>query len=121
MSDTSMTCEEFREISTELALNTLGGERRAAALSHLEHCVACRHELLQLTEVADNLADLAPLAEPPAGFETRVLAYLGLPVPAGEPTQPLQTVQPPPPPPPGWHGIRQDSAGADSADEGSAS
>jgi hypothetical protein len=74
MTDTPMTCEQFREISSELALKTLGGESRGTALAHLEQCPACRHELRQLTEVADNLADLAPPAEPPAGFESRVIA-----------------------------------------------
>jgi hypothetical protein len=76
MTDSTLTCEEFRELSAELALSTLGGEDRAAALAHLEHCPACRHELRSLTEVADNLADLAPPAEPPIGFESRVIAAL---------------------------------------------
>jgi len=67
------TCAEFRELSAELALGVLDGRQRADALAHLQRCPACREELLVLGQVADRLVALAPPAEPPAGFETRVL------------------------------------------------
>ena len=40
-------------------------------------CAACRQEVGELSEVADELLLLAPLQEPPAGFESRVLDRIG--------------------------------------------
>lgn len=60
----------------ELALGTLHGRERAATLSHVERCSRCRTELDELTRVADLLLDLAPAADPPAGFDTGVLERL---------------------------------------------
>jgi predicted anti-sigma-YlaC factor YlaD len=45
-------------------------------------CGACRAELAELAVVADALLLAAPLAEPPAGFENRVLARFGTERPA---------------------------------------
>ncbi len=74
MSET--TCEEFRALSAELALGVADAQDRAAASRHLEHCASCRHELLALSDVADAVSALTPAVEPPAGFESRVLARL---------------------------------------------
>jgi hypothetical protein len=71
-----MSCERTRELSAELALGILDGEQRARALRHLAECPECRREVEQLTAVADELLMLAPEREPPAGFESRVLARL---------------------------------------------
>jgi len=71
-----MTCSQLREISAELALGIADGHERAEALAHLEHCAECRKELRGLGEVVEALTELAPAAEPPAGFESRVLAAL---------------------------------------------
>jgi hypothetical protein len=73
---TDMTCEQFQAVSAELALGVAGARDQADAVSHLEHCPACRGELRQLGDVADDLAALTPPAEPPPGFESRVLAAL---------------------------------------------
>jgi hypothetical protein len=73
---TDLTCEEFEDLSAELALGVLEGRERAEALDHVAHCDHCRAELLALGVVADRLVELTPSAEPPAGFETRVMARL---------------------------------------------
>ena len=67
-----MTCAEVREAAAELVLGTLDGERRAATAAHLATCAACRSEVEDLTRVTDALWLVAPEAEPPAGFESRV-------------------------------------------------
>lgn len=71
---TDMTCDDFHAQSAELALGVLDGRERSDALAHIDHCLACRHHLMEMGDLADQLFELAPEAEPPAGFETRVLA-----------------------------------------------
>lgn len=78
-----MTCAELADVAAELALGVLTGRERAAALAHLDTCDACREEVRQLMATGEQLVELLPPAEPPAGFETRVLDRLGLTVPAG--------------------------------------
>jgi hypothetical protein len=77
-----MTCEEFSNVAAELALGVLTGRERARALAHLDRCDACRDEVRQLTQTGEELLGLLPTAEPPAGFESRVLARIGLEAPA---------------------------------------
>jgi hypothetical protein len=67
-----------RALAPELALGIADGKERADALAHLASCAACRAYLSELTDVADDLLALAPAQEPPVGFETRVLAELGI-------------------------------------------
>jgi hypothetical protein len=81
-----MTCDDVRESAAELALAMVSGPERAAALEHLAGCSDCRAEVESLADVADSLLLLAPQAEPPLGFETRVTermtgAGLGLSAP----------------------------------------
>jgi hypothetical protein len=71
-----VTCDEVRAVAAELALDELMGSERAAALSHLAGCAECRAEVADLAAVADAVLLLAPAAEPPAGFESRVVARL---------------------------------------------
>jgi hypothetical protein len=71
-----MSCERTRELAAELALGIVDGEERAAALRHLAECPECRRAVEDMTAVADELLMLAPEREPPAGFESRVLARL---------------------------------------------
>jgi anti-sigma-K factor RskA len=71
-----MGCDRTRELAAELALGILDGEERAQALRHLAECPECRRAVEELTAVADELLMLAPEREPPAGFESRVLARL---------------------------------------------
>ncbi|MEA2685243.1 MAG: hypothetical protein QOE93_438 [Actinomycetota bacterium] len=69
-----VVCRESDEWGAELALGLLSGPERAAALSHLARCPRCRESVDELAQVGDRLLLLAPEAEPPAGFESRVLA-----------------------------------------------
>ncbi len=82
---TEMTCAELAEVAAELALGVLTGRERAAALAHLDECDRCREDVRQLMATGDQLLGLLPPAEPPAGFETRVLDRLGLSVPGSAP------------------------------------
>ena len=82
------TCEQFQALSAELALGVLDGAERAATLAHLQNCPACQEDLGAMADIADRLVEITPAAEPPAGFETRVLAAVG----AGRsPAQPAPT------------------------------
>jgi energy-converting hydrogenase Eha subunit A len=67
-------CAELADTRVELALGLLSGTDRAAAVAHLAGCQTCREEVDDIARVVDQLALLAPQAEPPPGFETRVLA-----------------------------------------------
>ena len=80
-----MSCAEFGDSAAELALGVLTGRERAEALDHLDHCEACREHVRQLTTTGEELLGLLPTAEPPAGFETRVMERLGLVMPASRP------------------------------------
>jgi hypothetical protein len=81
----SMSCAEFADSAAELALGVLTGRERAEALAHLDHCEACREHVRQLTITGEQMLGLLPTAEPPAGFETRVMDRLGLATPAPQP------------------------------------
>jgi len=73
-----MRCEETRDLAAEIALGIVDGEERAEALRHLSTCEECRRVVEQLSLVADELLVLAPVEEPPAGFESRVVEAMGL-------------------------------------------
>lgn len=75
MSD-RVSCEEARALAPELSLGNATGEERARVLHHLASCPDCRRFVSELAAVADELLLLAPAHEPPAGFESRVLARL---------------------------------------------
>ena len=77
-----MTCAELADVAAELALGVLTGRERAMAIAHLDRCDECREHVRQLMATGEQLLELLPPAEPPAGFETRVLERLGLPAPA---------------------------------------
>jgi hypothetical protein len=80
-----VSCDRTNEMAAELALGILDGEQRAQALRHLAECPECRRAVEDLTAVADELLMLAPEREPPAGFESRVLARLQPPPAATRP------------------------------------
>jgi hypothetical protein len=65
-------CARLREMAPEIALGIADGEDRAWALDHVTDCPHCRDRIERMATVADELLMLAPLAEPPAGFEERV-------------------------------------------------
>jgi hypothetical protein len=73
---TELSCRQCREVAVELALGVLPGVERARALSHLDHCAACHTAVAALTCTGDRLVELLPSAEPPAGFEDRVMTAL---------------------------------------------
>jgi anti-sigma-K factor RskA len=76
-SDLMFDCGSLQEVAAELAAGTLVGQERAEAMAHVAHCQACRDEVADLAGVIDGLLLLAPPAEPPVGFETRVLDAIG--------------------------------------------
>jgi anti-sigma-K factor RskA len=71
-----MRCEQVRDLAPELALGIAEGEERDAALRHLDGCGGCRQLVSELSSVGDQLLQLAPAHDPPAGFESRVLGAL---------------------------------------------
>ena len=81
------SCERFESLAAELALGLLSGGERAEALEHLVSCPSCRLHLEELARVADAMMLLAPAAEPPVGFETRVLDRIA---PAGRSSEPAR-------------------------------
>ena len=68
--------DQVQEAAAELALGLLSGPDRADALAHMEGCTSCRTTVEELADVADRMLLLAPETEPPAGFETGVLARI---------------------------------------------
>lgn len=63
-----------RDLLTEAALGLLAEPERGEVLAHAERCPSCERALDELVEVGDRLTGLAAEAEPPPGFEQRVLA-----------------------------------------------
>ena len=72
----TLGCADVREVAPEFALGVLDAEARADVLLHLDHCASCQRQVGELSEMADSLVLLAPEAEPPAGFERRVLGAM---------------------------------------------
>jgi len=70
------TCAQLEELAPELALGLLSGAERADALRHLAACPGCRAKVEDLARLADRFLLVAPEAEPPVGFEARVLDRL---------------------------------------------
>jgi hypothetical protein len=69
----SKECEVIGQDLTEFAIGTLSGRSRSLVLDHLETCAQCRAESESLAAVADTILWLAPEAEPPLGFESRLV------------------------------------------------
>jgi anti-sigma factor RsiW len=83
-----MGCERVRDLAPELALGIAEGDERDAALRHLDGCSGCRQLVAELSSVGDELLQLAPAHDPPAGFASRVLAEVTKP-PRRRTIQPL--------------------------------
>ena len=116
-----MTCAELADVAAELALGVLTGRERGVAIAHLNGCEACREDVRQLMATGEQLRELLPPAEPPAGFEIRVLERLGLPAPAGHRDgngEPGAKVARPLGPPGPKNGPRHRRAGGDTARPG---
>jgi hypothetical protein len=73
---TPLSCSDVEELAPELALGTLPGDQRSAALAHLDGCTACRRLVNKLSDTADAVLLIAPEVEPPAGFTQRVMTGL---------------------------------------------
>jgi hypothetical protein len=71
-----MTDHRREEDLAELATGAAVGAERALALQHVVACGGCLQELAQLSRAADELLALAPDQEPPAGFESGVIARM---------------------------------------------
>lgn len=73
---TELRCSDVAAVDAELALGVADARTRAAAVAHLERCPACRRRVRDLSDVADRLVELVPPAQPPTGFESRVMARI---------------------------------------------
>jgi hypothetical protein len=78
-------CEHVLPLLAELATGAATGYDRARALAHVARCPSCRAELAQLSKIADELLLLAPAHEPPAGFESQVMASIAEDAPPSRP------------------------------------
>jgi hypothetical protein len=70
-------CDALRDSLVEVSLGIASGEERARVLAHVADCQSCQRLLAQLTDANDDLLRLAPVHEPPPGFELRVLSAIG--------------------------------------------
>jgi len=73
-----LTCDEFESLAAEFALGVLPGDQRGLALTHLAACPTCRAQTRELARIADSMLLLTQPAEPPSGFESKVLSRLGM-------------------------------------------
>ncbi|NNN08397.1 MAG: hypothetical protein HKL85_04290 [Acidimicrobiaceae bacterium] len=73
MTNSNPECVEVSTVLSEFALGILTGRERSRVLAHVALCPQCRGELDALSAVGDRLVELAPRAEPPVGFESRLL------------------------------------------------
>lgn len=73
----SVGCEQVGERLEELALGEVAEPERSLLMAHVATCGDCRRRLDGVLALTDSLLALAPAMEPPAGFESRVLARLG--------------------------------------------
>lgn len=72
----ALGCSEVRDLAPEFAFGVLDGDARADVVHHLDECARCRTLVTELSETADSLVLLGPEAEPPPGFERRIMANL---------------------------------------------
>ncbi len=72
-------CAALDSDLVDLALGSLAGRQRAAALAHLDGCRRCGAEVEKLSAVADELLHLVPQVEPSVGFEARVSKHFRTP------------------------------------------
>jgi anti-sigma-K factor RskA len=71
---TDVTCVEAKDAAVEYALGILPSEDRSRIAAHILRCRECRAEVEDLSRVGEDLLELIPAAEPPLGFDRRVLA-----------------------------------------------
>lgn len=78
-------CSRFDELVDDLALGFVDEPERGRLLRHAAACPRCQSAMEGLGLVADRLLLLAPELEPPADFEARALARIGVPHPSRRP------------------------------------
>ncbi len=76
---TELTCEQARDLAPEYGLGILEPDERAAMAAHVLRCPECRRETEEFARLGDDLMEVIPAAEPPPGFDGRVLASLQAP------------------------------------------
>jgi anti-sigma factor RsiW len=69
---------ELEQDLVELALGEVAEPRRSELLSHLSDCIQCRAKYTDIVGAIDATVPAAPEAQPPAGFDLRVLSALGI-------------------------------------------
>lgn len=68
----------YEEDLVELALGEVSEPRRSQLLSHLTTCLRCRATYHEVVSAVDAVVPTAPEAQPPAGFDLRVLSAIGV-------------------------------------------
>ncbi len=71
-----MNHRRFRELAAGAALDDLEPTETAALAGHLATCMACRHDLIALVDVAGLLALAAPSRRPCRTLKDSVLAAI---------------------------------------------
>jgi len=71
-------CRALQTLLPEFAMGVLAGEERAIVVAYLDTCPVCRAEAAEFTSATDAVLDAVPAAEPPVGFETRVVASVAV-------------------------------------------
>ena len=68
----------YEQDLVELALGEVSEPRRSQLLSHLTGCLRCRATYTEVVSAVDAVVPTAPEAQPPAGFDLRVLSAMGI-------------------------------------------
>lgn len=68
----------YEQDLVELALGEVSEPRRSQLLSHLTTCLRCRATYHDVVSAVDAVVPTAPEAQPPAGFDLRVLSAMGV-------------------------------------------
>jgi hypothetical protein len=71
-----LSCQQCEQLAALLAVDVLTDCQRARVLAHLAGCANCRDTASALTTIADQIIELLPNVQPPAGFEQRVITAL---------------------------------------------
>lgn len=82
-----LSCNQVQDVATEYALGILPRREARRVSAHVLRCRECREESSQIRELGDRLLDLVPDAEPPLGFDQKVLATLAPRAPKASPAR----------------------------------
>jgi anti-sigma-K factor RskA len=69
-----LTCDDVREMAGAYVLGALDTAEAAAVRAHLATCPEAHDEVAELGAVIPALLEAVPIAEPPAGLKSRILA-----------------------------------------------